>query len=496
MKTQKPSQESGKRLGVAKPCSGEAGCPLTLNRRHFLAGAGALAVAAKIGMFDFASSLVAAESKTTGKPLVRVVFVRPDVKGYWMGWPGASYDIPAHQRDYTRILTSAAEKFDVQLDIKPEPLADEKAVNACLEQLKNKPPYGLVVVSMSLNQSWPYINKIAKERGNIPTIVFSPMGTSFTGHLQDTRDIPGIYVAATQDLDWLKVGVRMLRTKWDMENARICIVRGDKPEDKKLDVIGTTLHYIPRKRYPEAYRKIEQSDEVRALADYYTKNAKKIVEPSKQDILNSVKNYVLARKLMAEENCQGISVDCLPLVQNRLIPAPPCMAWLRLNDEGSVGACEADWNAAISLRLTSYLFDRPGFMQDPAPNTVNNTLMGAHCSCPTKLDGFGKDHEPFILRSHSESNTGVSPQVLWREGQKVTIMKFQGPESIILGTGRVLRNIETPPAGGCRTSVELELDDVADCRDTKGFHQLFIYGDLKMPFKAYCQLAGIQVVPI
>jgi len=72
-------------------------------------------------------------------------------------------------------------------------------------------------------------------------------------------------------------------------------------------------------------------------------------------------------------------------------------------------------------------------------------------------------------------------------------MQFTGPGKIILGTGRVLRNIETPPAGGCRTSVELELDDVADVRDTKGFHQLFIYGNLELPFKAYCRLAGIEV---
>ena len=28
----------------------------------------------------------------------------------------------------------------------------------------------------------------------------------------------------------------------------------------------------------------------------------------------------------------------------------------------------------------------------------------------------------------------------------------------------------------------------------KGFHQLFIYGDLELPFKAYCQLAGIKVM--
>jgi len=478
-----------------KTCA-RAGCPFTLNRRSFLAGTGALAAAINTGLFEFASSIFAAEPRTAGRPIVRVVFVRPDVKGYWMGWPGAAYDIGERQRHYTRVLNSAAEKFNVKLDLQSEPLADESDVNKCLSQLKAQSPNGLIVVSMSLNQSWPHINKIAQERGHIPTIVFSPMGTSFTGHLQGTRDIPGVYVAATQDIEWLNFGIRMLRTIWDMEHARICIVRGDKPEDKKLDVIGTTLHYIPRRRYPEEYRKVADSDEVRALADFYTKQAKKIVEPTQRDIMNSVKNYVLARKVCADENCQGISVDCLPLVENRLIPAPPCMAWLRLNDEGSVGACEADWNAAISLRLTSYLFDRPGFMQDPAPNTVNNSLMGAHCSCPTKLDGIDKPPEPLILRSHSESNTGVAPQVLWREGQKVTIMKFQGPESIILGTGRVLGNIDTPPAGGCRTSVELELDDVADARDTKGFHQLFIYGDLELPFKAYCQLAGIKVVHI
>jgi hypothetical protein len=37
------------------------------------------------------------------------------------------------------------------------------------------------------------------------------------------------------------------------------------------------------------------------------------------------------------------------------------------------------------------------------------------------------------------------------------------------------------------------MDDIADSRDTKGFHQLFIYGNLELPFKAYCQLAGIKV---
>ncbi|MHC4284356.1 MAG: hypothetical protein ACYSWZ_15495 [Planctomycetota bacterium] len=281
-----------------------------------------------------------------------------------------------------------------------------------------------------------------------------------------------------------------------MKNTRLCIIAGNKTYDKKLDVIGTTLHYIPRNRFPEEFKKTETTDEMRDIAGYYSKEAEKIVEPNKQDVLNSAKNYIVAKRIMAAENCQGISMDCLGLVGSRQIPCPPCMAWLKLNDEGSVGCCEADVDAAISLRLTSLLFDRPGFIQDPAPNTVNNTLMGAHCSCPTKLNGFDSSPEPLILRNHSESELGVSPQVLWRIGQKVTVMEFAGPGQIILGTGSVLRNIDTPPAGGCRTSVELEMDDMADTLDTKGFHQLFIYGDLELPFKAYCQLAGIKVVHI
>jgi len=480
-----------------KTCA-KSGCPFMLSRRRFLAGTGALAVATELGLLDFASSLFAAEFKSAKKPLVQAVFVRPKVDRYWMGWPGASYDIKARQRQYTKILTKAARKFGVRLDVRAEPLDNESAVSAYLERIKKRPPDGLVVVSMSLNQSWPHINNIARNRGKIPTVVFSPMGTSFTGHLQGTRDIDGVFVAATQDLDWLNFGIRMLSTISQMKNTRLCVVCDNKRRMKpgQLDVIGTTLHYIPPKRFVDGFRKTETTDQVRAIADYYTKNAKKIVEPSKQDILNAAKSYVVARQIMADENCQGISVDCLPLVENRLIPCPPCIAWLRLNDEGSVGACEADWNAAISLRLTSLLFDRPGFIQDPAPNTIKNTLMGAHCSCPTKLDGFDKPPAPLILRSHSESSTGVSPQVLWRIGQKVTVMDFDGPGKIILGTGRVLRNIETPPAGGCRTSVELEMDELADSRDAKGFHQLFIYGDLELGFKAYCQLAGIQVVHI
>ncbi len=472
------------------------GCCRSMGRRDFMITVGASALAAHSAVMGMASAVAAPAPEKKGRPRVRAVFLHPNVERYWMGWPGAAYDIRARQADYTKRLRDAAKALDVELEVTDEPINDRAQVDALLAECKQNPPDGVILTVMSLNHAWPHADYFAEQKGDVPAIVFSPMGTSFTGHLQKTRNQPKTFVAATQDLDWLATGMRMLRTIWDMKTSRLLIVNGEKTEDKVLDVIGTTLHYIPLDRWTEELSRAGTTDEMKAIADYYTKLARKIVEPKAEDILNSARNYVVARKLMADENCDGISINCLGLVGARRIPCPPCMAWLRLNDEGSVGCCECDWNAAISLRLNALLCRCPGFMQDPCPNTVAGTLMGAHCSSPTRLRGFDKDPEALILRSHSESAIGVSPQVLWPLGEPATVMKFEGPGRIILGTGEVVANIDTPPAGGCRTSVELAMDNVADPRDCKGFHQLFILGKHERLYRAYCALAGIEVVPI
>jgi hypothetical protein len=323
------------------------------------------------------------------------------------------------------------------------------------------------------------------------------MGTSFTANLQATRKGKNCFVAATQDADWLATGVRMLWTSWQLKNTRLCVVNGNKTADQQLAVIGTTLHYVPLDRWTEELEKLEVTAEVQALADELTQTATKIVEPKPADVLNAAKNYFVARRIMAAENCQGISLNCLELVRSRRIPCPPCMAWQKLNNERSMGFCECDWNAGIGLWLCSLLCARPGFQQDPAPNTVNGTLMGAHCTSATRLRGFDEPAMPMILRSHSESQVGVSPQVIWPEGEPVTVITFNhDPHKLFLATGRVVANINTPPSGGCRTSVELQLDDVADPRDCKGFHQIFILGRQERLIKAYAQLAGIEVAPL
>ena len=467
----------------------------TVGRRQFLGVAGASALSLKMGILDFASSLFAAEARPARKPRVQVIFLRPEGDRYWMSWPGASYDAEARQDEYTKTLIQAARKLGVELEIRPLPLDDADAIAAFTEQTSQSPPDGLFVSVMHL-KSWPKLAYVLKNRGIVPTVVFSPLGAAFAKQLQSVRGVPGTFVASTQDPQWPAFGLQMLKTAFEMKHARLCIVAGKATEDRPVKSVGTTLRYVPLARWTRELDQVDTSEEMQAIAAYYAKEARKIVEPKKEDLLAAAKNYVVARRIMAAEKCQGISVDCFPLLNERRIACGMCVAWSRLLDEGVVGACGADADAAISMLLTASLLGRPGFMQDPAPNTLRKTLIGSHCTCATRLEGPEKPHEPFILRSQAESASGVALEVLWPPAREITIMKFQAPDTIALGTGRVVGNVEGAAATACRTSVEVKLDGLTDPCSIQGHHQLFVSGRWDEPLKAYAELAGLKIAAI
>jgi len=76
----------------------------------------------------------------------------------------------------------------------------------------------------------------------------------------------------------------------------------------------------------------------------------------------------------------------------------------------------------------------------------------------------------------------------------VTLVRFQSPNEIIVDTGSVVTNVNTPPAGGCRTSIELKMDRIEDVRDVLGFHQVVFYGDHRRDAQAFAQLMGMKII--
>ena len=236
------------------------------------------------------------------------------------------------------------------------------------------------------------------------------------------------------------------------------------------------------------------NEEVKDVAATFRKHAKRVVEPTWQDSLNSARVYTTTKRLLTDEQANALSMDCLGMVSAKLVPTPPCGAWTMFQDMGVTCGCEADLFGAMSLMLTSYLLDRPGYMNDPVAETAKNLLVTAHCVSGTRLNGFGQKPAPYILRSHSESGLGVSVQVLWPVGAPVSLIRFQNANELIIDTGTVVSNIDTPPAGGCRTSLEIKMNNIEDCRDVLGFHQVVTLGTHRRIVEAFCQLYGIKVI--
>lgn len=427
------------------------------------------------------------------KPEVRVAatfmeYPRP----YWLGWPGTTYDLDAHEKEYAANLEQSAKTLGIAVDLEKQPLNSEEGVTAWIGKLKSSAPHGVLIVLQHIH-AWAWANRVAQET-EMPVIVFAPVGTAFTGHIDRGTRIGGVHVVSTLDWQGVEDGLRLIKAKRMFEETRVLWIRGKERNETVVDRLGVKVRAIPRDTFNQEFDKQQPNDEVQDVAADLRRGAKKIVEPNETDAVNCARAYLTAKRLMAAEKANALSMDCLGMVSAKLVPTPPCGAWTLLQDQGITTGCEADLFGAVSMMMTSYLLDRPGFMNDPVPETYHNTLIAAHCTSGTRLAGFDKPAAPYILRNHSESALGVSTQVLWPEGEPVTLVRFTGPNEMIIDTCKVVRNVDTPPAGGCRTSVELAMDDVEDCRDVKGFHQVVTLGNHRRILEAFCELYGIKHV--
>ncbi len=411
---------------------------------------------------------------------------------YWLGWPGTTYDLDKHQARYSQQYAESCKRLGVDGSIEPAPISADAGVRGFVEKARRERPDAVLLILQHMN-CWGWADLVAREAG-VPVIIFSPIGTSFTGHVLEISRRPGVHVVSTLEWPAVETAMRMVRAKRMFEESRILWIHGNQRAETVLDRLGTKVRQIPRDTFNKHFQTVAATTEVRDLATDLRKGAKKIVEPNWNDTVNAMRAYVTAKELLREERSHALSMDCLGMVGDKLVPTPPCAAWTLLQDQGITAGCEADLFGATSLMMTSYLLDRPGYMNDPVAETSRNLLIVAHCTSGTRIAGFDKPRAPYVLRDHSESALGVAMQVIWPVGAPVTLVRMNSPHEMIVDTGKVVYNVDTPPAGGCRTSVALQMDRVDDCRDVAGFHQVVTLGDHRRTLEAFGQMYGIRVV--
>ncbi len=470
-----------------------------MSRRSFLGNAAVCTAALTMGCANLESLHPAPKpneeidlASFRPRPKVRVMSaIAREKPPYWLGWPGTSYNVEGERARYTQVITDAGRRVGVEIIQEREPLEENETLAAFVKKVQAEKPDAAFVTLQHI-ESWGMASEIAK--AGIPVIVFAPVGTAFTGHVGSIAFQPGVHVISSLETPAIEQALRMVRAKRQLEATKMLVVQGNERKEGKFGLVN--LQYVPRVTFEEMFTLTPVSEEAKWVAHQRFREAQKIVEPTREDGINAARSYIAAKQLLKNEGCNALTTDCLGMVSQKKVPTPPCMGASIFQDHGVTYGCEAAVAPAVSLMLTSYLFDKPGFMNDPVPETVKNVLIASHCVSGTRIFGLNrpKEHTPYILRSHSESNLGVSTQVLWPVGQPVTMVQYFKPDALYLDTGTVVGNVNTPPAGGCRTSVEIHMDDIEDCRDVLGFHQVVFLGNHRRDIEAFCQMYGINVV--
>ncbi len=155
----------------------------------------------------------------------------------------------------------------------------------------------------------------------------------------------------------------------------------------------------------ETHQKADR-DEASKLARKWIGGAEKRIEPSEAEIENSARLYLGMRELLRRHEAQAIAINCLGGFYGGRLKAYPCLGFCQLNDDGMVGACEADLMSATTMVMMTAMTGRPGYISDPAIDTSKNQIIYAHCVAPTKVFGPSGASNPYHLRSHAEAGRG------------------------------------------------------------------------------------------
>ncbi|HEX72971.1 MAG TPA: hypothetical protein ENN65_06620 [Candidatus Hydrogenedentes bacterium] len=311
----------------------------------------------------------------------------------------------------------------------------------------------------------------------------------------------------SSDYNELEHALSLLRVVPMMEQTRILLfppARGTSaacnPEEVKQR-LGADVVAVEEKMFDDL---ITAADEgaVQKEIDAWTKGAKEIIEPTKEDIVKAARVSVALDHLMDQEQADALAIGtCMGWLPRGF----PCLGFTRLRDRGLPAACEGDMDSVLTMLLFQYAIDKPGFQGNATFDTARNALWTAHCTAPLKMDGPDGEAAPYLLRGHSEvGGSGCVPEVQYRLGEVVTRTKLVNLDTILASTGKI---IEVPERAvhGCRTQIVTEVRDAAkmaanwsSALETEDamtlLHRVVFYGDHMESLRHLANLMGLQVI--
>jgi hypothetical protein len=340
----------------------------------------------------------------------------------------------------------------------------------------------------------------------LPTAVFSQ---PFSGHgwmyfPQWQKDGKKVVLLPTSDWSELDRIIGLVRVPPHLRKTRIIVVNAPQgtaaacSAEQVKERLGCEIIPVTIDETVEAHQARDIKAAEAEAEKYWISKAKKIVEPTREQIINSARFYLAMKDMMIKKGAHAIaSSGCMGR------PAKACLTFSKLNDLGMVGACEGDMDSTLTMLMFNYAYGIPGFISDPVIDASENALIHFHCTSATKMDGPAGERLPFTIRNQSDSEQGVSLEVENRIGQDVTCAKFINLDSMLISTGKIYKI--THDELGCRTQFWTKVADARNMYQNWGedilkggtmalLHRVVFYGDYMNDMKNLGVLMGFNVV--
>lgn len=460
-----------------------------LNRRRFLTGCSAAAACSLCPSVCRGSAASAESLIPSVRPKVRLVYSHPEPER--QGWPYQHYDYERRKKE----LTARLRQTSPNIDFLPVWAKDASEAQKVLEADAEVDAYLVYILGIPSSAAGPIANS------NRPAIVVDDLyggtGQFLAVYGQAARKgMRVVGVTSTRFEDVVEALKAVECIKKLSASTILDVVDRDLGDSVKVykEGLGVTIRGIRAEELNAAYEKADRA-EARKWAKTWISQAAKVVEPSSAEIEKSGAMYVGMRNLLAQHRSQGIAVDCLRMFYGGKMTAYPCLGFFQLNDDGLVGACEADLQSATTMLLMTYLTGRPGYISDPVIDTAKNQVIYAHCVAPSKVYGPNGPRNPYHIRNHSEDRKGAAIRSLMPLGVMTTTVKFMPQQkAVVMHRAKAVENIDEDRA--CRTKLAAEPPDARKLAVdwAWGWHRVTVYGDLRAPVENVSALLGFKVL--
>lgn len=469
-----------------------------INRRTFVAGcAGCMMGIA--GLAHSAAPLCTLSREDLfPKVKTRVRLVFSYVPSTTPIWPNIGYDFEARKRE----LTSKLEKACPDIEFVPITLQSAEEAKKMLDEDKDVDGYLNYVLGI-----WTPVSRTLAESDKPVIMVDDLYGGSgqflveYARARREKRKVAGV---SSSEIDDVVNALKCFTTMRKMKASKVLDVTdavdgslwgGLKIADIK-ERTGAEVILVSSDELEAAYRKANR-DDASAWAKQWMRKARKIVEPTQEEIEKSGAMYIALQNLLREKGAQAVTINCLGLFYSNKMSAYPCLGFFQLNNDGLVGACESDLNSTLSMLTLGYLTGRPGYISDPVIDTSKNQIIYAHCVASNQVYGPEGRTNSYIIRNHSEDRKGAVVQSLMPLGELVTTLLFS-PEKkkVILHQAKTVANVNEDKA--CRTKLAAtvlgDINKLLGEWDQWGWHRVTVYGDYKKEIEDYAALTGYEMV--